>query len=443
LLRLVNSAYFNRSGRQILSVSTAVTLLGWNTIRDLAASLMLFEQFQKQGSGAKEMILLTLLTANHSKELSHRVHYPRVEEAYLCGMFANLGELLIAHFFSTEYEIIMERVKNKGMSDWDACHEVLGFSYEDLGKTMVNHWKLPDKLCGGMTHVERFAARSTHEADMLFLITSFSRALSNAVYREDPAKGGEKIKFLLDRFGAALSLNEISLNRMLKDSLADTKELFSIAKVSLGDSKLDENIENAMSNLVPESPVTSRANGEVEISAAVGTEQETQFSDLTREVEAVLESGEDYPLNDLIIMFLEAIFRGVRCDRVLFCLLEQDRSHVQGRMGIGEGAEELLPNFRFPVSLLSGPVGSALVGKKDLFVEDIELTRYSQSPYASLLKSRGFAVCPLMIDQIAIGCFYLDQLHSPMKISDRSKEILLRLRNHAANLIEKKRKQQK
>lgn len=191
LLRLVNSAYFNRSGRQVLSVSTAVTLLGWNTIRDLAAGLMLFDQFQKQGNGAKEMVLITLLTANHSKELAHRLRYPRVEEAYLCGMFGSLGELLIAHFFSAEHAKIREIIKVQGVSDWDACHQELGFSYEDLGKAMVKHWKLPDKLCAGMLPVERFASRSSHEMDMLSLITSFSRALSTAVYREDPVKGGE------------------------------------------------------------------------------------------------------------------------------------------------------------------------------------------------------------------------------------------------------------
>jgi HD-like signal output (HDOD) protein len=441
LLRLVNSAYFNRSGRQILSVSTAVTLLGWNIIRDLAVGLMLFDQFQKQGNGTKEMVLITLLTANHSKELSHRIRYPRIEEAYLCGMFASLGELLIAHFFSSKYAKIREMIKAQGITDYEACHQEFGFSYEDLGKAMVKHWKLPDKLCGGMSHVERFAARSTHENDMLFLITSFSRALSTAVYREDPAKAGERINYLLERFGAALSLNEISLNGVLRDALADTKELFSIAKISIGDLKLDEHIENAMANLLTEHPAEPNLRAKSDIISDKGTEQEAQFSDLTREVEAVLESGEDYPLNDLIIMFLEAIYRGVGCDRVLFCLLEQDRSHVQGRMGIGEGADELLPDFRFPVSLLSGPVGSALVGKKDLFVEDIELTRYSQSQYAELLKARGFAVCPLLIDNIVIGCFYLDRLHAPLKVSDRSKEILLRLRNHAADIIEKKRKQ--
>jgi eukaryotic-like serine/threonine-protein kinase len=440
LLRLVNSAFFNRSGRQILSVSTAVTLLGWNTIRDLAAGLMLFDQFQKQVAGVKDMILITLLTANHSKEISQRVHYPRIEEAYLCGMFASLGELLIANYFPDEYAKILEEIKVNNVHDYDACHKVLGFSYEDLGKAMVRHWKLPDKLCGGMAYVEKFAARSTHDADMLNLITSFSRALSTAVYRDYQDKGGERISFLLKRFGAALNLNEISLNGVLKDALSGTRELYSIAKVPLNEVELDKQIEKAMTNLVPGISLESDSRPTPSVAPSEKHEQEDTFSDLSREVESVLESGEEYSLNDLIMMILEAIYRGVGCSRVLFCLLEQDRSHVQGRMGVGEGSETLLPEFRFPVSLLSGPVGSAIVSKKDLFVEDIELTRHSQSKFAELLKARGFAVCPLIIDNIVIGCFYLDHTSSPLKISDRSKEILFRLRNHAADIIEKKRK---
>jgi hypothetical protein len=123
--------------------------------------------------------------------------------------------------------------------------------------------------------------------------------------------------------------------------------------------RLDRHIENAMASILP----AATALAETPLKSE-GTIQEEHFSDLSREVELVLDSAADYPLNDLIMMILEAIFRGGQCDRVLFCLLEEDRSHVQGRMGIGEAAEDLMVNFRFPVSLLSGPVGSAVVGKK-------------------------------------------------------------------------------
>ena len=42
MLRLANSVQYNRSGRRILSVSHAITLLGWEAVRDLASGMHLF-----------------------------------------------------------------------------------------------------------------------------------------------------------------------------------------------------------------------------------------------------------------------------------------------------------------------------------------------------------------------------------------------------------------
>src|SRR5271156_777143 len=96
ILRTANSALFNRSGRQIRSISHAVTLLGVEAVREMATGVVLLEHFRKHSPGLKELILLSLLTANHAREVADRIHYPKPEEAYLCGMFRNLGELLVA-----------------------------------------------------------------------------------------------------------------------------------------------------------------------------------------------------------------------------------------------------------------------------------------------------------------------------------------------------------
>ena len=62
----------------------------------MATGVVLLEHFRKHSPGLKELILLSLLTANHAREVADRVGYPKREEAYLCGMFRNLGEVLVA-----------------------------------------------------------------------------------------------------------------------------------------------------------------------------------------------------------------------------------------------------------------------------------------------------------------------------------------------------------
>ena len=126
VLRTVNSVAYNRSGARILSVSQAVRLMGVNSVRQLAASILLFDHFKSRVSGVGEMLLLSLLTASHARHIATGSAYPRIEEAYLCGMFRNLGELLVAAYMPAEYAAILAHMSDTGddarTSAWRVSH---------------------------------------------------------------------------------------------------------------------------------------------------------------------------------------------------------------------------------------------------------------------------------------------------------------------------------
>jgi hypothetical protein len=96
VIRAANSAHYNRSGRPVQSATHALMLLGARNVRDLASALLLFEHYRGRSSGLKELMLLSLLTASHAREASLRVGAGDPEAAQLCGMFRNLGEVLVA-----------------------------------------------------------------------------------------------------------------------------------------------------------------------------------------------------------------------------------------------------------------------------------------------------------------------------------------------------------
>ncbi len=179
VLRTANSVQYNRSGRHILSVTHAVALLGVDAIRYLAGSLALFEHFRKQSPGLRELMLLSLLTANQARSVAARIGYPRREEAYLCGMFRNLGEVLVASYFPSQYAAILGHIKEANLSDREACLRVLHFTYEELGHAMALHWNMPDKVARCMRGGEEKLGRAgTHDVDLLPALTSFSHSLT-------------------------------------------------------------------------------------------------------------------------------------------------------------------------------------------------------------------------------------------------------------------------
>src|SRR5262249_1142497 len=95
VLRLANSVHSNPGGKPIRSVSGGVTMMGWDSIRSLGAGVLLFDHFRQHGERLKELVLLMLVSGNHARQIALRCGMRGVEEAYLCGMFRNLGELIV------------------------------------------------------------------------------------------------------------------------------------------------------------------------------------------------------------------------------------------------------------------------------------------------------------------------------------------------------------
>ena len=150
VVRTANTVHYRRTGRPIQSATHAMMMLGAKTVRHLASSLLLFENYSKRSPVLKELMVMSLITANHAREISSRLERADPEEAHLCGMFRNLGEVLIACHFPDDYARIQERVHELGQSVSGAANNVLGFRYEDLAVAVSRHWGMPDTVVQGI-----------------------------------------------------------------------------------------------------------------------------------------------------------------------------------------------------------------------------------------------------------------------------------------------------
>ena len=149
----------------------------------------------------------------------------------------------------------------------------------------------------------------------------------------------------------------------------------------------------------------------------------------TTEVESVLQSDERLEVNDIVAMIMEAMYRGAGFDRVLFCLMDQTRTQLHARLAVGQGAEELKQRFVFPISFLEGPVGPAIMKRRDVFVEDISTSHYARSEFAKIVGARSLMMVPVQANHRAIGCLYADRLTETLVLDEEDKTLLLLLRD--------------
>src|SRR5271154_3177888 len=198
ILRTANSALYNRSGKQIHSISHAVSLLGVEAVREMATGVVLLEHFHKHSPGLKELILLSLLSANHAREVADRIGYAKREEAYLCGMFRNLGEVLVACYHPRGYAALLLRIQQDRIPVAQACFEVLGFDYDCAGKAVAGQWRIPESVRECMSdRVVRLRRAPATEPERLEAIPHFAHKLTTAVYRRESNGARASVNLLL------------------------------------------------------------------------------------------------------------------------------------------------------------------------------------------------------------------------------------------------------
>lgn len=405
VLRTANSAHYRRSDKHIRSAAHAMLLLGAGTVRSLAGSLLLFEHYRKRSPGLKELMLLSLLTANHARELALLRGLPDAEEANLCGMFRNLGEVLVSAYFPRDYARILQAMEQRGCGPAAAAFEVLGFPFEALGEAMARNWGMPERVVSGIR------AAGTQASDDVLAITAFAHELTTAVYRRDADPSHDGVAEVLARYAKRLKLGRDEVGAVLQGALRETKATFAAANVSLDGLTLRKQQQAALAALgTQETPAIEDEAGEgSEEPGGTGDPLQLLRAELRSEVERMAMPGSGEHLSRVILMALEAAFRGGPFQRVVLCMMTPDLRQLKARNGLGSGVEGMLEKFTCDVDARTSPIALAVsrrVGVCLPLERDFSPTEWR---FAQTFAATSYVVVPLVVAGKAIGCLYCDR----------------------------------
>lgn len=434
VLRRANSAYYNRSNRQICSVAHAITLLGIEAVRSLAATLILFEHYNKRAGGLKELLLLSLLTASHARQAAAQIRLPRAEEAYLCGMFRNLGEVLVATHLRKQYSRILKERGNSS-SETKVCLQVLGFTYEDLGQGMARHWHMPKSVTESMGSAGLSPTQRAGK-DIMETLVAFSHELTDVIYRRNPDNRQAAVALIVDKYGSSLRLGPDGVQVLIAAAVSETMETFAAAKIPLDSLQLRSQAEAALQGGSLE---TGAPEPEEEAATQAGRAEENLLDSLAAEVDAAMQPGASVQMNSILMMVLEACHRGAGFDRVIFFLADSDRTRLRGRLGLGEDIESMIDRLEIPLAGRSEPLTGLLTGGKATFADVPGNPAYQDSKVLQILRPRSFGLFPVVVDGSVVGCLYIDRLKPETPPSPRVLKLLKRLRDHMAEAIRRTR----
>lgn len=182
VLKLVNSAFYGFS-RRVSTVTHAMVLLGFNVVKGLVMSASVFDLFQQgEGDGLDRKHLWdhSIGTARIAGVLAQKVKLQEPEDAVVAGLLHDLGKIVLCAYLPEEFAAIIELAKKRNLLMLEAEMEILGVTHGEIGRWLLERWKLPAKLIEPIAlhhapHLAREAPLTTavvHLADILCIAAS-------------------------------------------------------------------------------------------------------------------------------------------------------------------------------------------------------------------------------------------------------------------------------
>jgi putative nucleotidyltransferase with HDIG domain len=152
MLRLANSAFYGIP-RTISSISSAVVILGFNTIRSIALSATIMKMFSDSAKKGvfdyNRFWLHSIVCAMTAKNIAQ--HYIATmsldpEAAFCAGILHDIGKLIFMQFLPTEYAQTINYSRSGTIATIDAEKQVLGITHAQIGTILADKWALPVDL---------------------------------------------------------------------------------------------------------------------------------------------------------------------------------------------------------------------------------------------------------------------------------------------------------
>jgi serine/threonine protein kinase len=461
ILRLVNSAYYRQAGGgNISTVSRAVIVLGFDTIRNIALTVLLFDHIQNKANvnELKEGFLRANLAGLLARKSCHSPLLRRQgEEAYICALFHELGRLLSQFYFPEESEEIRKLVEFKKLSERAAATQVLGITYEELGIGIARSWGFPPTIIDSMRHLPAEEIRKPNtSADALRIVSGFANELCDLLAGTPIDQCGKLAHRMAKRFGASLQIADKQLLGDMRLALEELKELASILHLNTRQSPFTRQVAafvggpaHADATLIAShADATERMLAETRLGLpsdlpSVGSEDGPEST--SEHAQSILAAGiqdisnsliDDFTLNDILRIILETIYRAMGFQRVLLALRDPRTSQMTGRFGLGPDVDVLSKKFHFPLTDQLHDVFQLATGKGlDIIIHNIDDPKIAgkiPAWYRATILAKTFVLLPLNIKGRPVALIYCDKDKADsIAIPEKELTLLKTLRNQA------------
>jgi putative nucleotidyltransferase with HDIG domain len=185
VLKLVNSAFYGFPGR-ISTITHAVVILGFSTIKNIVLTASIFDAFKRSGDkGApfdmEQFWLHSVACGAASKSIAKSIGFSESEECFIGGLLHDIGKIILCQHVAEEFAEIIEHAASHDQLFIESEQQLFTATHAEIGGMLTESWNLPPLL----QHIVKFhhaptrskghftATAVVHTADILVRALDF------------------------------------------------------------------------------------------------------------------------------------------------------------------------------------------------------------------------------------------------------------------------------
>lgn len=193
LLGFANSSLY-ASGEEVRTLQRATLVLGMKSVQLMSLSFSLVHAVPRAGRAGgfdyANYWRRSLVRAVSARALAGRIGLPAQDEAFLAGLLAEIGQVVLARCLAEPYAEVLRQSEARGLG-WPSAElerGLLGFDHGDVGGALLAAWQLPNVLLLAVRHAQdpaRLPADAPPELTTLARVLALAGHATDVLTRRD------------------------------------------------------------------------------------------------------------------------------------------------------------------------------------------------------------------------------------------------------------------